>query len=75
MKTASKFKLWKVAIHEGVRKYRVQVYADLFDEGTGEASRIECTFYLSKDTIDINKMEEQAVAKAEDLLRKALSDG
>lgn len=70
----SKSKLWKVMIHEGVRKYRAKVYADFFDEGAGEVSTIECTFFLSKDTTDIDKIEEQAVAKAEDLLRKALSE-
>ncbi len=47
----------------------------LFDEGAGEVSTIECTFFLSKDTADIDKIEEQAMAKAENLLRKALSNG
>lgn len=75
MKTMSRSKLWRVAIREGVRKYRAQVYADFFDEGAGEVSTIECTFFLSKDTIDIDTIEEQAVAKAENLLKKALSNG
>ena len=74
MKTMNRFKLWKVAIHEGVRKNRIQVYADFFNDLAGEASRIECTFFLSKDTTDIDKIEEQAVTKAEELIRRVLSN-
>jgi hypothetical protein len=74
MKTMSKSKLWRVAIHEGVQKYRAQVYADFFNEEVGGVSTIECTFFMNKDTKDIDKIEEQAVAKAKDLLRKALAD-
>lgn len=71
----SKPKLWRITIHEGVQKSRIRVYADFFYERVGDTGTVECTFYLSKDRIDMDRIEEQAVAMAEDLLRRALSNG
>ncbi|HXG31526.1 MAG TPA: hypothetical protein VNK81_07755 [Thermodesulfobacteriota bacterium] len=74
-KKMGKPKLWRIAIHDGVQKSRIQVYADFFNERAGDTGTVECTFYLSKDKIDMDRIEEQAVAMAEDLLRRALSNG